>query len=744
MIINLYNEAAASFNESLRAMKIGRALSSGSLLFAVLSSTTSLAFSQTYRAETGESDCRDTKACTRKLISANGIKAKHAESVRVVAQQQNASVSAEKMSIPFLENPQAISVVSRKTMDQQNVLRLNEALRNVAGVSYSDSYALYDSIRVRGMSTSGMTYLDGLKTIDSLSMNETVGLSRLEVIKGPASGLFGQGPLSGLVNMVSKRPEARNFASFTAQGGSWSYYEGRADVNRDLLGNGLILVRLNTLYRKQDYFVRAADMETVYIAPSISIRPTENTNFTMLFRYNRTNGHPYSAIPAYGTVLPSPWGRLSRRFSINDEKNPAQQRQTYVQLGYMLDHRFNDAIGIHQGFRYMVYHQTYNRWLFASGNFSDDLSEVGRYYYGPYNNHGTDLRIDTNINIRFHTGKIFSHYVLAGIDYGQNATNSTSGFTNTLPINLIDPTYGNVADFAGSPVISKARQDQFGSYLQDHLKIGRKLAITFGMRWDRATAQRGGNNPPTTAFSPHAGFTYGITKQLAFYFNWSRAFLPTTSVNYRQEVLAPQRGTDYEFGFKAQTKDGRIRGMATLFDLARTNVPTTDPAHPLYSISQGEQTSKGFELETSWTIRQNWSATMAYTYLDTKITKDNDLLPNGGSLWLASVPHHIFNIWTKYSIPSGRLKGLGFGGGIHVEGASPGDNYTPRDPVYGIAYKTSAYALVNLAFYYERGPWSAQINVQNLADKRYFPAASLSRTTVGTPRTVIAGLTRNF
>ncbi|MBB2196892.1 MAG: TonB-dependent siderophore receptor [Gluconacetobacter sp.] len=728
-------------------MKVGQALSSGSLLLAVLASGTTPVLAATEKTEENKIVCKNNKIykiCSSKPKLATGTIPQKAETVQVVARQQNASVSAEKMSIPFLENPQVISVVSRKIMDQQNVLRLNEALRNVAGVSYSDNYALYDSIRVRGMSTSGMTYLDGLKTIDNLTMNETVGLSRLEVVKGPASGLFGQGPLSGLVNMVSKRPEARNFASLTAQGGSWSYYEGRADINRDVLGNGLILARLNTLYRKQDYFVRDTDMETVYIAPSISIRPTAHTDFTMLFRYNRTSGHPYSAIPAYGTVLPSPFGRLSRRFSINDEENPAQQRQTDVQLGYLLDHRFNDIIGIHQGLRYMVYHQSYNRWLFASDDFSDDLSQVGRYYYGPYNNHGTDLRIDTNVNLRFHTGKIFSHYVLAGVDYGQNATNSTSGFTTTTPLSLVEPIYGNVANFAGSSIIYKARQDQFGIYLQDHLKIGHRLAVTFGMRWDRATAERGGNNPPTTAFSPHAGFTYGITDQFAFYFNWSRAFLPTTSVNYRQEVLPPQRGTDYEFGLKAQTKDGRVHGMATLFELARTNVPTTDPAHPLYSISQGEQTSKGFELEASWAIFPNWSATMAYTYLDTKITKDNDLLPNGGSLWLASVPHHIFNIWTKYSIPSGGLKGLGLGGGVHVEGASPADNYTPRDPVYGLTYKTSAYALINLALYYERGPWNAQINIQNVGDKRYFPAASLSRTTVGTPRTVIAGVTRNF
>lgn len=664
--------------------------------------------------------------------------------VTVVGQQQAASVSAAKMAIPFLENPQIISVVSRKLMDEQNVIRLSDALQNVAGVSHADSYGLYDSIRVRGFSTSGMTYLDGMKTIDSLSMNETVGLSRMEVIKGPASGLFGQGPLSGMVNMVSKRPVDSNFATFTAQGGSWSYYEGRADINRKLTSNGMITARVNAVYRKQDYFVRASDMETLYIAPSISIRPTDHTDLTLLFRYNRTSGHPYTAIPAYGTVLPSPWGKLPRDFAINDVENPAQQRQTYVHLGYMFDHKFNENIGFHQGFRYQVYRQTYNRWLFATTGFSNDLSQVGRYYYGPYNNHGTDVRIDTNVNFKFHTTHLISHYVLVGTDYGQNGTNSTTGFATTTNLNLANPVYGDVPDYASSGVISKTRQDQFGAYIQDHMKIGRQVAVTFGVRWDRATSGRGGNNPPTTAFSPHAGITWAFTDWMSAYFNWSKAFLPTTSVDYQQKILPPQRGTDYEVGLKAQTRNGVLTGMATLFDLARTNVATTDPLHPLYSIAQGEQRSKGFELEGNLRILPTWTANIAYTYLDTKITKDNRLLLNGGTLWLAGVPHHIFNVWTKYSIPSGMLKGLGIGAGVHFEGSSPADNYTPRDPVYGLTYKTSAYALVNLAAYYERGSWSAQINVQNAADKRYFPSASLSRTVVGTPRTIMGGLTKRF
>ncbi|WP_246789488.1 TonB-dependent siderophore receptor [Acetobacter nitrogenifigens] len=686
--------------------------------------------------------CRTTEYSNGKLTT-HQLHARRTELVSVTARQQNVSVSASKMSIPFLENPQIVSVVSRKLMDDQNVLRLSDALRNVAGVSYADNYALYDSIRVRGLSTSGMTYLDGLKTIDALAINETVGLSRLEVVKGPASGLFGQGPLSGLVNMVSKRPESRNFETFTAKGGSWSYYEGRADMNRKLTSNGLVTARLNTLYRKQDYFVRASDMETLYIAPSISVRPTENTDFTMLFRYSRASGHPYTAIPGYGTVLPSPWGTLPRDFSINDVDNPAQQRQTFVHLGYMLDHRFNNAIGLHQGFRYMVYRQTYNRWLFA-GSYTPDLSSVSRYYYGPYNNHGHDIRIDTNINLRFHTGKWLSHYMLIGVDYGINGTNLTTGYATTTALSLVNPVYGDVPDMPPVAKISKARQDQFGTYIQDHLRLGKHVAATFGVRWDRATAGRGGNNPPTTAFSPHAGFTWNFADQMAFYFNWSRAFLPTTSVDYRQNILPPQIGANYEFGLKTQSRDGSLRGMATLFQLSRTNVATTDPAHPLYSIAQGEQTSKGFELEGEWSIRPNWNATIAYTYLDTKITKDNRLLLNGGSLWLAGVPHHIFNIWTKYTLPVGALKGLGFGGGVHVEGASPADNYTPRDPYYGRTYKTSAYALISLALYYEKGAWSAQLNVQNAADKRYFPSASLTRTTVGTPRTIMGGVTRNF
>jgi iron complex outermembrane receptor protein len=141
-----------------------------------------------------------------------------------------------KQDIPLLETPQAVSVIDRALIVDQGAEKLEDVVKNAAGVSVGGYYANWDYLRIRGFDASGASvYLDGLITGDWNPGEETWNMESVEVIKGPASTLFGQGPLGGFVNIVSKRPKHEFGGEVRVTGGTWDFYQGAIDINVPLL-----------------------------------------------------------------------------------------------------------------------------------------------------------------------------------------------------------------------------------------------------------------------------------------------------------------------------------------------------------------------------------------------------------------------------------------------------------------------------------------------------------------------------
>ena len=180
------------------------------------------------------------------------------------------SRTATKTRTLLLETPQAVSVVTRKLIEDEGVQDLEGALRNVAGVSVGGYYNEWDYYRIRGFDASNTnTYLDGLLA-DGAPYEEIWGLERIEVIKGPASTLFGQGPLGGFVNLVSKRPRPDFFGEVQFTAGSFDYYQGAFDVNFPVNKDRTIYARLNALFRSAGSFVDFAESKRVFVAPAFT------------------------------------------------------------------------------------------------------------------------------------------------------------------------------------------------------------------------------------------------------------------------------------------------------------------------------------------------------------------------------------------------------------------------------------------------------------------------------------------
>lgn len=708
------------------------------------------------------------------MLAATGAAAQESradnDDIIVTGAQLRDSVVAGKADIPLIETPQAISVVTADDITRRGVTRLSEALRTVAGVSRSTTYGFYDAYTIRGFDAAyGSVYLDGLINEAGVGFNQELSaIEQIEVLKGPASMLFGQAPLGGLINLVSKRPREDAFLKVTASTGSWNLVEATADANAPLNDAGTLLARINLTYRDADSFVRNAGINRLFAAPAITWRPGPETTLTVLGRYQRDHDAPFSPIPAYGTVLPGVV-EIPFNFAINNAGSQrAVNNRDRVQIGYIFDHRFSDAVNFSQTLRYTRRKEYWNRWMFAGGyidadgNYSVDeagdyipTDTIGRLYYGPYRATDHDFAVDSRLKGRFDTGGI-GHDWVGGLDYRQNRQSyfSAGDYDPTrFPLDIANPDYDAILDTSlieGESGRSRARQT--GVYLQDHLRFGEIATLTLGGRYDWAVTP----DQEDKAFSPRVGATVKVASGTNVYASWSRSFLP--QLGYLRVVAAdedgnvtqtgslpPERGENIELGVKFAPEGTSLSGSAAIYQLTRQNVLTEDRSRPeyfgLYYVTSGEQRARGFEAELHWVPVAALELNLAYTYVDAKVTRDNRF-PVGARL--PNVPGHNVGAFAAYEVREGALTGLGATLAFTYNSWRNGDIYF-INPDGSTRIRLPAYTLVDTGLSYKRDGWGVQLTVANVFDEHYFPdTGGIDRVTPGNPRNFRLTLSRDF
>ncbi len=630
-----------------------------------------------------------------------------------------ATPGAMKSEIPLLETPQAVSVVTEELIKDQDARKLEDVLRNVAGVSPGGYYDGWDYYRLRGFDSSFNTFWDGLR--GDYGMNaEVFGLERVEVIKGPASTLYGQAPLGGLVNLVSKRPghELEGEVGFTA--GSFDFYQGTLDLNAPLYESpapdGLgVYGRFTMLYKDSGSFVDYTDTERLYIAPALTFELGEDTTLTLLANYTSDRGIFPMPLPAKGTVLYNPNGEIpiERYLGLPGVSN--QFEQSRLRLGYEFRHRFSELVSLRQNFSFSRLEQDWNNVLYPS-SLSADGQTLYLYPYDFLDEQLDRVGVDTALDFTFRTGTV-KHTLTAGVDYYYDKSSSSNrqidyaDFPGSyVPINLFFPNYNFGIPAYSTVGSSETGSDSYGFYLQEHAKLTEQVAVTVGGRFDHTSDRVSGDSKE--AFTPKAGITYEFTLGVAAYANYSRSFKPQwNSRGLTGQPVDPEEGENWETGLKYSLCDGRLTGMASVFQLTRENVATADLStpDPFDANVSGEQRSRGFEFETAAEPVDGLKITGAYTYLDAEVTKDNSI-PVGSPL--QGVPEHALSTWVKYTLQSGPLKGFGAGIGARYYSSQSGDtNHTFDLPSYG---------LVDAALYYEQESYTVQVNFNNILDKRYF------------------------
>jgi iron complex outermembrane recepter protein len=638
--------------------------------------------------------------------------------VRAETYQEKTTAIGTKTDTPLLELPQAIGVVNRQLMQDQRAISLDDALKNVAGVTPGGYYRGVDFYRIRGFDASLTTYLDGLRGENGLS-EELFGIERVEVLKGPNSALYGQAVLGGLVNLQSKRPRRETFGEVQLSGGSFNSYEAAVDVNSSLNKSNTLYGRLNLLYRPQKSFVNFAKSQRWYATPALTWEMGPATTVTLLSKFQRDRIYYGFPLPAKGTVLPNLNGELPIELNTGEPSFSNHVQGMTKQVGYQFTHRFNEVFSLHQNMRLSWYSVQRDALLYP-GYLGDDERTL---YRSPSNYRGKDnnFRVDTPLEATFSTGPV-RHTALIGIDYYRYPnkrllqTIDRSDPAAYLPLDLYRPVYGVARLPALLPWTEIRNKTQsVGIYLQDQVKPTERLTLILSGRFDLASTLNNETEPSNkdTAFSPRAGVSYQFVPGAALYASYSESFRTQTGVIYdgteRGAFVDPETGRQWETGIKTSLLDGRATATLALFHLARRNVATTNPANPGFALVTGEQRSQGVELETALQLLSGWNLIAAYAYIDSKVTEDN-VIPLGTRT--QNVPRNSYNLWTRYEFQRGWARGFGLGAGGRYYSSQVGDmTDTFRIPGHG---------LMDAAVFYRHGRFRLQLNVNNLLNKRYF------------------------
>lgn len=644
----------------------------------------------------------------------------------IIVTQSRIQEHVTKMGSASLETPQNIQVLSEGFLKDMGVSLLDDALRNVAGVSASSFVYAYDLPSIRGFPAGGFTLLDGLPRTVALNI-EPQALERIEVIKGPTSALYGQGAPGGVINLVSKRPVKKAFADASLTVGSYDMMIPALDIGGSFNADQSVYGRLNALYRQEGTYVDYTDgVKRLFLGPSLTWEIGADTEITFISHYSQERNELIPDRPATGLLFPNPNGRLSPRQTIEDPNSPPQIDQRFTSIGYEFEHRFSDRLKVVQNVRqswteldyYNIYQPLFlgadQRTLYLYGN---DLDESRR-----------SLGIDTLLIGSFDMGSV-RHRLAAGFEYGRQRVDSkpSYAFSPLVAFDLFAPDYSvfQRGDFALFPSL---REDESrGLYLQDEIKLGR-VTVTAGGRFDWVTVETAGSEEKHDAFVPRVGATYEIVPGLAGYASYSESFNPQVGMlDAEGHALDPESGEQYELGLKLLSPDGRYNVTTAIYEITRSNVASALPAPAGRYDTSGRQRSRGFEIDSQIQLRRGWEMIASYAYTDVEVLEDY-VTPKGN--WPVNVPRNAVSLWTKYVIQDGALRGLGFSVG--------GSRYTKMAGDPANTFFVPAYTLVNANISYVRdNGFNAQLNVDNVLDEFYAAGAFTDMfVNYGRPRTV--------
>lgn len=639
------------------------------------------------------------------------------EIIEIVGSAKVHTAELSRSNVELIDMPRAVQIFGEEIIEVLQPQSIEEIVTLASNTTYSgDSNGRGESFSVRGFDAPILK--DGIR-IDGIPAPEIYDLQSVEILKGPDSIMYGQANPGGLVNYTKKKPKIEHHAELELEYISNPGYSLRTDFGGATNEDGNLRYRIVAVLENDDDIKDFnTKRERFFLAPSLSFNLNDYHTVTLWAEY-------------LDEEIPNEWGSLL-----------SYQGKLLVDPEFVIGHP--DSFKTRKQKNYGVDLES------NFGEWSTNIKYTRQDYDLDFQNVTLPMSADpeTGLIVRAFATQA-SHDIVDIFQFTANNEFSIAGIRNRMSFgydyrgidtefegifwpgaNLVldafnpvyEPTIPTIEDYPnafayGGPSSLK----QSGIFLQNYMDLTEELIFSFGLRYSESDPKGGQKSDATT---PQLGIVYKLNDESSFYANYSRSFLPTTSLDAQGNILDPEEGNGYEIGTRYfMSNDFSV--TAAIFKIEKDNVPISDPEFPLASVSGGLQESQGFEVDLAGEIKRGLSVLLSYGYVKTEDKGNNP----GNEL--TSVPNHNANLLTTYNLGAYGLPELNLTGGVKYIGK----RFANQDNSVSLPHVI----IYNVSVTYDEGPWTAVLSVKNFTDKEYVKSSwGTSRgAEVGDPRQLI-------
>lgn len=634
--------------------------------------------------------------------------------------------------------PQSVSVHNQETFDitlADNIADIIRLEPNAAPAGSSlDMFA--DNFLLRGFDA--QQSVNGLGFARKDHPTDTVNIERIEILKGPASVLYGQMEPGGTINIVTKQPLDYFFAEAGIELGSDQRKRSTLDVTGPI--SDTVRARLNMSYLGSDSFVDSLENERLFIAPNVAIDLSDNTLLTIEGSYSRNEWNGLNGgTPLEGSVTHNPHGHYAASFNPSDKDSFTDRDSKEINI--RLDHELSDTLRARASYTYTRNDANWQEQ--APFGLDDDLRTLNRIVFAGTDTNKKEHNLILDLNGEFTTGRV-EHQFIVGTDFSTNDVYRPTQIYGISPVDIFNPVYTPV-DLNISPRLrdrtTYQEDDVAALFFQDRMALGDRWHLLAGMRYiDSEQSQKTVNNDSgsssedrikQTDWSSQLGLIYDINPHTSVFVNRSESFVPQQGTTAGKKPLEAEEGTQYEAGIRFNA--GKVLINAAAFVITKDNIAITDPLNEDFEIAAGKARSKGFELTAGGYINPNLYLAAAYGYNDTEILRSDDQALEGNRF--ANVPEHTASLQGRFHVQ--QIPGLSLGGTVTYMGERYGDDDN--------SFKLPDYTQIDLNASYEvNASLQADLLIGNISDETLYSPASFDGVVREPGRTYLARLKYTF
>jgi catecholate siderophore receptor len=664
--------------------------------------------------------------------------------------RMKAATTATKTDTPLRDIPQTVNVIPEQVIRDQAARSMQDVLRNVPGVGFSHGDGQRDQVTIRGFSAIADQFIDGIRD-DALYFRDLSNIERIEVLKGPAAVLYGRGSSGGLINRITKKPQAGDFGHVTLDLGSFDLRRISADVNARY--SERVTVRVTGAYEDSGNYRDQQFLQRHSFAPSLAIQLGAKTDLLIQAEYAKDKRVTDFGIPSFnGLPVDVPIGTY---YGSGDARRDDYTRTNVYSGAVTLNHRFNDAWSLRNATRYNVYDLDRHNTLpggtvdTATLTVSRTRGDIARDEKGWFNQ--TDVTLNNTLGG-------FKQTWLFGMELGRQDKEAV--FVNQGKIDSVN--IFNPGGQVPPPISAATRAKSIPSdntmgvialYAQNQISLAKEWKAMAGIRHDafKQESEFAHTLAPLSrtdrAWSPRAGLIWQPSEKASHYVSYSQSFQPSAEsfgLSASNADNEPEITQNQEIGTKLDFRNGAFSVIGALFDLSRTNMKTEDPADPKKLINVGEQRTRGLELTANGRLPAGWDLSSGYAYLDGRMVKSNaskdspqtPVVPISSEGKRPSLtPKHSGFVWAVKELG----RGFSAGGGLNYVG----ERFTSLTN----AVVLPAYWTADLAGFYRAERYDISVNLKNVANQEHIISSHGSNDNLilpGPPRELQVSLRYKF